>query len=42
MWTPPAVDNKMRRNDEKSLEALGEAYKVAVDNIGFKSWLLRR
>lgn len=36
MWNPPAVDNMMARNDEKSLKSLGEAYKAAVDNIGFK------
>lgn len=36
MWNPPAVNNMMDRNDEDSLKALGEAYKSAVDNIGFK------
>lgn len=36
MWNPPAVENMMGRNDETSLKALGEAYKSAADNIGFK------
>ena len=36
MWNPPAVDKMMARNDETSLKALGEAYKNAADNIGFK------
>eukprot|EP00977_Amphora_coffeiformis_P022402 scaffold10860_cov182-Amphora_coffeaeformis.AAC.19 len=36
MWNPPAVKNMMNRNDEDSLKALGEAYKGAVDNIGFQ------
>eukprot|EP00979_Chaetoceros_neogracilis_P003929 scaffold687_cov288-Chaetoceros_neogracile.AAC.21 len=36
MWNPPAVQNMMGRNDEDSLKALGESYKGAVDNIGFK------
>lgn len=36
MWNPPAVDNMMSRNDQESLTALGEAYKNAADNIGFK------
>lgn len=36
MWNPPAVENMMVRNDETSLKALGEAYKSAADNIGFK------
>lgn len=36
MWNPPAVGNMMDRNDEDSLKALGEAYKSAADNIGFK------
>mmetsp|Transcript_9231 Transcript_9231/g.16778 ORF Transcript_9231/g.16778 Transcript_9231/m.16778 type:complete len:84 (-) Transcript_9231:404-655(-) len=37
MWNPPAVDNMMARNDEQSLKALGEAYKGAVDAIGFQN-----
>lgn len=37
MWNPPAVDNMRSRNDETSLKALGEAYKNAADNIGFKN-----
>jgi len=36
MWNPPAVENMMGRNDENSLKGLGEAFKGAVDNIGFK------
>ena len=36
MWNPPAVDEMMARNDGSSLKALGEAYKNAADNIGFK------
>jgi len=36
MWNPPAVKNMMDRNDEDSLKVLGEAYKGAVDNIGFQ------
>jgi len=36
MWNPPAVDNMMGRNDEDSLKMLGESFKGAVDNIGFK------
>mgnify|MGYP005867192637 CR=1 FL=1 len=36
MWNPPAVKNMMNRNDEDSLKALGEAFKGAVDNIGFQ------
>ena len=27
----------MARNDEESLKELGEAYKAAADNIGFKN-----
>lgn len=37
MWNPPAVENMMSRNDQESLKTLGEAYKAAVDNIGFKN-----
>jgi len=37
MWNPPAVDNMMARNDEQSLKTLGEAYKGAVDAIGFQN-----
>lgn len=37
MWNPTAVDNMRARNDENSLKALGEAYKNAADNIGFKN-----
>ena len=37
MWNPLAIDNMMARNDETSLKALGEAYKNAADNIGFKN-----
>lgn len=37
MWNPPAVDAMMARNDEESLKELGEAYKAAADNIGFKN-----
>ena len=36
MWNPPAVNAMMSRNDEDSLKQLGEAYKTAADNIGFK------
>mmetsp|Transcript_22721 Transcript_22721/g.34364 ORF Transcript_22721/g.34364 Transcript_22721/m.34364 type:complete len:87 (-) Transcript_22721:114-374(-) len=36
MWNPPAVGAMMDRNDEESLKNLGEAYKAAADNIGFK------
>lgn len=36
MWNPPAVDSMMARNDQASLTALGQSYKAAVDNIGFK------
>lgn len=36
MWNPPAVDQMMGRNDEDSLKELGESFKKAVDNIGFK------
>ena len=36
MWNPPAVNQMMDRNNEDSLKALGEAYKAAADNIGFK------
>jgi len=34
MWNPPAVDTMMKRNDETSLKAIGEAYKSAADNVG--------
>jgi len=37
MWNPPAVGTMMERNDEASLQALGEAYKSAADNLGLKN-----
>ena len=36
MWNPPAVDNMMARNDQESLQRLGQAYKAAADNIGIR------
>jgi len=36
MWNPPAVGEMMKRNDQESLTALGEAYKAAADNIGIQ------
>mmetsp|Transcript_3323 Transcript_3323/g.7164 ORF Transcript_3323/g.7164 Transcript_3323/m.7164 type:complete len:98 (-) Transcript_3323:223-516(-) len=37
MWNPPAVNQMMSRNDKKELEDLGNSYKNAVDNVGFKN-----
>jgi len=37
MWNPPAVSAMMKRNDQESLTALGEAFKGAADNIGIKN-----
>jgi len=37
MWNPPAVNEMMSRNDEQQLKDLGESYKNAVDNVGFKN-----
>mmetsp|Transcript_9506 Transcript_9506/g.19956 ORF Transcript_9506/g.19956 Transcript_9506/m.19956 type:complete len:106 (+) Transcript_9506:528-845(+) len=36
MWNPPAVNEMMARNEKEELEDLGNAYKNAVDNVGFK------
>lgn len=35
MWNPPAVNEMMARNEKEELEELGNAYKNAVDNVGF-------
>lgn len=37
MWNPAAVNEMTSRNDKEALEDLGNAYKNAVDNIGFKN-----
>jgi len=37
MWNPSAVKDMMSRNDKDSLEDLGNAYKNAADNVGFKN-----
>lgn len=37
MWNPPAINEMMSRNDKEALEDLGNAYKKAVDNVGFKN-----
>jgi hypothetical protein len=36
MWNPKAVNNLMARNDQDSLTALGNSYKIAADNLGLK------
>lgn len=37
MWNPSAVNEMMTRNDKEALEDLGNAYKNAADNVGFKN-----
>jgi len=37
MWNPVAINEMMARNDQESLKTLGEAYKLASDNIGIKN-----
>jgi len=37
MWNPAAVNEMTSRNDKQQLEDLGNAYKNAVDNVGFKN-----
>lgn len=36
MWNPSAVNEMTSRNDKQQLEDLGNAYKNAIDNVGFK------
>jgi len=37
MWNPAAVNEMTSRNDKEALADLGNAYKNAVDNVGFKN-----
>lgn len=37
MWNPPAVNEMMARNDKEQLDDLGNAYKNAIENVGFKN-----
>jgi len=37
MWNPSAVNQMTSRNDKEALEDLGNAYKNALDNVGFKN-----
>ena len=37
MWNPAAVNAMMSRNDQESLTELGNAYKMAIDNVGIKT-----
>jgi len=37
MWNPSAVNQMTSRNDKEALEDLGNAYKSALDNVGFKN-----
>ena len=37
MWNPAAVNAMMSRNDQESLTELGNAYKMAIDNVGIKA-----
>lgn len=37
MWNPAAVNAMMSRNDQESLTDLGNAYKMAIDNVGIKT-----
>jgi hypothetical protein len=37
MWNPAAVNAMMSRNDQESLTDLGNAYKIAIDNVGIKT-----
>jgi hypothetical protein len=36
MWNPSVVNEMMSRNDEEALKDLGNAYKNAIDNVGFQ------
>lgn len=36
MWNPSVVKEMMTRNDEEALKDLGNAYKNAIDNVGFQ------
>jgi len=36
MWNPSVVKAMTTRNDKEELEDLGNAYKNAIDNVGFK------
>jgi len=35
MWNPSVVSEMQTRNDKEGLEALGNSYKNAIDNVGF-------
>ena len=37
MWNPAVVNEMTTRNDKEGLEDLGNAYKNAVDNVGFQN-----
>jgi hypothetical protein len=36
MWNPSVVKEMTTRNDEEALKDLGNAYKNAIDNVGFQ------
>lgn len=36
MWNPAVVNEMTTRNEKEALEDLGNAYKNAIDNIGFQ------
>ncbi len=36
MWNPSVVNEMQTRNGKESLEDLGNAYKNAIDNVGFQ------
>jgi len=36
MWNPSVVGEMQTRNDKEELEALGNSYKNAIDNVGFQ------